>query len=275
MKIVITGANGYVGRHLAEHLTKQYQVIALARTQSDAINKLDLHECHFGDLQDQAYLLRSINDADIIIHCAMSYTKSGAEDVQQEEKIVDSLLASNKRIIYTSSLFGALDGRLITETPLDEKLYWLFGQEQKILKNAGSVIRLGFVYGGSGGYFWDIVKPNPEGYLYLTGKKDFTWPMIHIFDLVNLYQAIIENGDTEIFHAWDGLTTQYFELYERIASLTGSTIINKEKHYASKFMLNSINVSNSNSLTLDWNPQQGSVETHLKSLIPNDFKLKH
>ncbi|MCW9015546.1 MAG: NAD-dependent epimerase/dehydratase family protein, partial [Kangiellaceae bacterium] len=209
MKIAITGARGYVGRFVAQALSKEHDVIGLARSNCQVTEDLTRVKWCIGDLEDINYLKSSIEHADLVIHCAMSYTQEGNEDDKLDKQIVDTILAQNKKVIYTSSLFGVKDGRLIVEKTQSSELYWRFQQEERILQAGGDVVRLGFVYGGNAGYFWEIVKPDSDNNVYVTGQRESIWPMIQIYDLANLYLTVVEHGQNQIYHAWDGYQTQY------------------------------------------------------------------
>ena len=271
MKIAITGARGYVGRHVAKQLSNVYQVIGLAKAENNVTRALPVVEWRFGDLNDTPYLLKSTKDADMVIHCAMAYDEQGKEDSRLDASIIDALLSTNKQVIYTSSLFGTTDGSLLNESSPTGQAYWRFEQEKRIVKAGGNVIRLGFVYGGLGGYFWQIVKPDDNGLLYVTGDKAYTWPMIHVFDLANLYHLVVEANDNKVYHAWDGEPTRYFELFELIAGYTKSKIIHANKGYAAKFMQAPINVEHGNVFKLGWHASQGNVFTNLPYLIADEI----
>lgn len=272
MRIAITGARGYVGRFVAETLSNHFDVIGLARNANQVTEELTNVDWRFGDLQEVDYLASSFKDADLVIHCAMSYTQEGNEDDVLDKKIIDTVLAENKTIIYTSSLFGVKDGRLQSEETQPGEDYWRFQQEKRVLEAGGNVVRLGFVYGGNAGYFWEIVKPDSENKVYVTGEPDSVWPMINVFDLADLYLKIALRGTNQIYHAWDGFETRYFKMFETISLITGCEIIDQNRGYASKFMQATNRVTNKNSLNLGWKPLQGDLLSNLNGLIPEECK---
>ncbi len=72
MKVLLTGATGFVGSHLAEHLIKKgYEVRCLVRTSSNLrwIADLDV-ECHYGSVFNMESLKSALKDVDYVFHAA-------------------------------------------------------------------------------------------------------------------------------------------------------------------------------------------------------------
>ncbi|MDR1400909.1 MAG: NAD(P)-dependent oxidoreductase [Endomicrobium sp.] len=72
LKVLVTGANGFVGSHVVEALleAKHYVVCPLRKTADlKWIRGLYL-DCKYGDLSDKDFLKKIVKDVDIIIHCA-------------------------------------------------------------------------------------------------------------------------------------------------------------------------------------------------------------
>lgn len=71
--LLVTGAGGFLGRSLVQHLGGQgtYRVRATVRStrHSDALNEANC-EVHVGDLTDADFCARITSDVDTIIHCA-------------------------------------------------------------------------------------------------------------------------------------------------------------------------------------------------------------
>jgi len=72
LKILVTGANGFIGSHIVESLLKaKYHVICAVRVTSSLewIKNLML-EYRYGNLSDKSFLKTVVKDVDFIVHCA-------------------------------------------------------------------------------------------------------------------------------------------------------------------------------------------------------------
>lgn len=87
MRIAVTGATGFVGRHFAEHaLSASHAVSALNRPASPRKQELirDLEargaDFHAGDVGDAASLLPAMRGADCVCHFASAFRETGVPD---------------------------------------------------------------------------------------------------------------------------------------------------------------------------------------------------
>ncbi|MDR1511503.1 MAG: NAD(P)-dependent oxidoreductase [Endomicrobium sp.] len=72
MRVLVTGANGFVGSHIVEALLEEkHHVICSLREVSSLkwIRNLSL-DYRYGDLRDKNFLKKIVKDVDVIIHCA-------------------------------------------------------------------------------------------------------------------------------------------------------------------------------------------------------------
>lgn len=67
-RVLVTGANGFVGKRLCERLSNEYQVIAGCRTH--LIKNESVSEYKIVDLNDPSNFDEIVKNIDIIIHCA-------------------------------------------------------------------------------------------------------------------------------------------------------------------------------------------------------------
>jgi len=72
LKVLITGANGFVGSHIAEALLKaNCRVICSVRETSNLVWIKDRPvEYRYGDLNDKNFLEKIVENIDIVVHCA-------------------------------------------------------------------------------------------------------------------------------------------------------------------------------------------------------------
>lgn len=120
MKVLVTGASGFLGGHLTELLTaKGVEVVAMVRKTSDTslLDKLGL-EKRVADLTDPQSLRTALRGVDAVIHLAAYYTFHGKNElydlvtVQGTKSILDACLKEGiTRFIYCSSTeaIGAAD----------------------------------------------------------------------------------------------------------------------------------------------------------------------
>ncbi len=130
MKIGVTGANGFVGRHLVERLVVQgHDVTALVRTASAVVTDLPHDVVHIPDLNgktDPGHLRAAVSGLDVIIHLAGHvHAMNAAEDdpafhdvnVLGSQRLFEAAEAAEiKRFVFLSSVKAA--GERSGNTPL-------------------------------------------------------------------------------------------------------------------------------------------------------------
>ncbi len=129
MKVLITGATGFVGSHLSELLIRKgYEVRALVRRSSNMqwIRDLNL-ECVYGSLDDPDSLKNAVKDVDYVFHVAgvtkaadaITYVKGNYEGTRNLVQAVLNRGKSVKRFVLVSSQAAAGPGSSIE--PIDEE----------------------------------------------------------------------------------------------------------------------------------------------------------
>lgn len=114
MKILLTGANGFVGSHIAEGLVAAgYDLTCLIRKTSNKLWIKDLPiKYAYGNICDKDSLINPIKEADIIIHCA-AVLRANDKDTYYKvnqggtKNLVDTVLQHNSKLtkfIHISSL---------------------------------------------------------------------------------------------------------------------------------------------------------------------------
>ncbi|MEM2599947.1 MAG: NAD-dependent epimerase/dehydratase family protein [Thermoproteota archaeon] len=112
MKILVTGASGFLGGHLVEEMvSKGYSVIGMVRKSSDTslLRSLGV-ELRIGDLTDPESLNRATGNIDIVVHLAAYYTFFGKKEmyrrvnVEGTRLLLEAALRNGvKRFVYCSS----------------------------------------------------------------------------------------------------------------------------------------------------------------------------
>jgi nucleoside-diphosphate-sugar epimerase len=131
-KILLTGANGFIGSHIAEALIEaNHKAICTIRQTSNLkwIKDLPL-EYKYGDLSDKKFLEEIIKDVDFVIHCAGVVRAMTKEDyfkvnVENTKGLCEAILKNNpsfKKFVFISSQaamgasqFGSV--RKVTDVP--------------------------------------------------------------------------------------------------------------------------------------------------------------
>jgi nucleoside-diphosphate-sugar epimerase len=112
-KILLTGASGFIGSHIAEALVEaNYKVICSVRQASNLkwIKDLPL-EYKYGDLGNKKFLQEIVADVDIVIHCAGVVRAMTKEDyfkanVENTKNLCEAILRNSpnlKKFIFISS----------------------------------------------------------------------------------------------------------------------------------------------------------------------------
>ncbi len=112
MKVLVTGASGFLGGYLAEELVRRgHRVMGMVRKGSDTdlLRKLGI-ELRIGDLADQTSLETVTKGVDAVIHLAAYYTLKGSKElyesinVQGTKSLMEAMLKNGvHRLIYCSS----------------------------------------------------------------------------------------------------------------------------------------------------------------------------
>jgi nucleoside-diphosphate-sugar epimerase len=176
MKVLITGATGYVGAAIRH---------ALARHGHDVV----------------PFAAGLVDGADAVVWTASS------DDPEVDEAAISTTLAAmqltGKAFVFTSGAWvhGDTHGRVVDETaPLHPLpiVAWRADLERMVLGTAGIrsiVIRPGIVYGHGGGLPAMVVaSARRDGHVHMPGDGTNHWSVVHIDDLADLYVRAVERA---------------------------------------------------------------------------------
>jgi dihydroflavonol-4-reductase len=206
MKILITGATGFIGSHLADRLhARGHTLRAIVRKSSDkkwiARLPVDYRE---GDYADPAFLRAAVADAEMIYHVAgvtKARTREGymTGNVAVTRNLIAAVLSANtglRRFVHVSS--GAAVGPAAPGVPVDETTPFhpitTYGRskmeaEKDCRAAMGSIpltiVRPPAVYGPRDTDVFEFFRTMAKGIQPLIGFGEKSVSLIHVSDLVD------------------------------------------------------------------------------------------
>ncbi|OLD59967.1 MAG: nucleoside-diphosphate sugar epimerase [Ignavibacteria bacterium 13_1_40CM_2_61_4] len=206
MRVLITGATGFIGSHLAEQLhQKGYALRCLVRKTSHLrwIEHLPVEYC-YGDLFDEEVLKQAVADVDYVYHVA-GLTKAKTREEYflgnhiGTKNLLDAVAKVNsklKRFILVSSL--AAVGPSLNGAPVNEETPYhpitAYGEskmkaEKECLKMVGrlpiTIVRPPAVYGPRDRDVFEFFKAVNNGLQPMIGLRTKTVSLIYVTDLVD------------------------------------------------------------------------------------------
>jgi nucleoside-diphosphate-sugar epimerase len=294
MKIFVTGASGYIGRHVVEALVRVgREVTGLARSSESAthMEALGAQVCR-GDLTDPAAWVPGTRDFDAVIHIALA---GAAADRVLVPMLIDAMAGSGstagKPFLYTSGVWvmGNTGDRVAGESwPLYKApaiSAWRKEIEQLMLdareRNVRSVIlRPATVYGGGTGSADGVVgrmvdQGRKDGVIRVPGDGTNHKSYVHCEDLADLYLAALQHSPAgELYVAADGPAIPTSQVAEAAAKVSGASIEYIPADVARKqmgpiaeaHMLDQKIGSTKAGRLLGWKPSRPGVLKYLESL---------
>jgi nucleoside-diphosphate-sugar epimerase len=162
MKIVITGANGYVGNALTHRLASEGYTVS-AMTHQPPLHIAKKNVSYFtGDITDKRFVNQVVSDADAVVHCAAKVLDYGPKTLFEKinitgtQTILDACPTQLQRLIYLGHIpneWGKQSAYTHTKWVAEQLV-------QKAVKNQdfpGVIIRPGNIYGPGAGTW--VIRP--------------------------------------------------------------------------------------------------------------------
>ncbi|MEU6414851.1 NAD-dependent epimerase/dehydratase family protein [Microbispora sp. NPDC046933] len=240
MRILITGASGYVGGVVAEHLVRAgHEVVALARSDKarERVEGLGAKAVP-GSLRDLDVLRGAAAAAEAVVHTAVDYADPEMGDIERDA--LAALLGGlndGGAFVYTSTglVYPDRQGATVDEdhpvTPeASPQPYKVLGERQVLEAGhvAGMVIRAALVYGrGGSGLLQGLIGAGRQnGTVPYIGDGANEWSSVHVDDLAALYVAAVERREPgTVVNAASAERTPFRRLAETVAELTGAQAV--------------------------------------------------
>jgi nucleoside-diphosphate-sugar epimerase len=237
MRVFLTGASGYIGGAIADHLIGAgHEVFGLARSTAtaDELRRRDIAPVP-GELANGESLRRGAGHADAVVHCAFPRDAYGRLEAAIEldrgatHALVEAVRGTGKRLIYTSGagVIGDTGGQPATEemSPRPSpRMVWRRELELAVIEVEGVVIRPAFVYGRAGG---DILRALiadaiARGHACYAEPGTNPWPNVHVDDLAEAFAVAVERATPgRVFNIASGESTPR-DAIEAIGRLIGA-----------------------------------------------------
>lgn len=241
MNILVTGATGYIGGRLVEHLCEQDWVSAVAGT--DINEPAFQHEKYKFEIRDIRHCLDDIFESekiDTVVHTAYVlppiHNKDLMEDINKggtRNVLKASAKAGVKKILYTSSttaygFYPDNDEPLSEDSPLRGNDDFTYAKNKKEIEAimqefsarhpeiSVAIVRPCFVVGPG------LTNPLAEHLkkkLVMMPAKTLPWQFVHEDDLIHVMALLIENGAAGAFNVTGEGTITFSEMIKMLGNI--------------------------------------------------------
>jgi nucleoside-diphosphate-sugar epimerase len=227
MKVVLTGATGFIGSHvLAELREHGHEVTALVRegdAHADAVAV---------DLFNRQAVVDLLSDTDGAIHTASPGDATSSDlDSAVVDAAIEAFAGTGKPYIHISGAWIYGDNTAISEEsqlnppamvayrePIDGRVVAAQGMR-------GVVVVSSLAYGDGGGGIPGLLLGSPRddaGNLIMLGAGQQHWSTIHVADLAGFFRRALEDDSARGYYVvGDGLNPTVAELTEAAAVAAG------------------------------------------------------
>ncbi len=242
MTSLVTGATGFIGRHLVAALTgDRAPVRALYRDESKRTAYLgrDVQTIR-GDACDPAVMRDAVDGIELVYHCAAAHSTAPEIDINRTNLAsVRCLLSAvgdagrKARVILLSSLnvLGNASFRNGTEALPRRRTHDLHADlkieaeelAEKCIADGSDVVilRPGLVYGEGDSNVQKLAQAIYRGKFVFIGSRDNIAPMIHVSDLVSAMRLAGQapTGISRVFNITDGTATTIGDFATSLANV--------------------------------------------------------
>jgi nucleoside-diphosphate-sugar epimerase len=235
MKVVLTGATGFIGSHVLADLYKHgHEVTALVRdgAQADTVAARGATPVVV-DLYDRPAVTRLLDQADGAIHTASPGDATSANlDSAVVDAVIDAFGDTGKPYLQISGLWIYGANPSITEaSPANAPalVSWKEPIERRVLGATdmrGVVIVSSVAYGDGGGGIPGLLLGSPRdeaGHLIMLGTGQQHWSTVHAADLADFFRRVLEDESARgRYVIGDGVNPTVAELTQAAAVAAGA-----------------------------------------------------
>jgi nucleoside-diphosphate-sugar epimerase len=235
MKVVLTGATGFIGSHVLANLYKHgHEVIALVRDDTQAATVAARGATPaVVDLYDRAAVARLLGQADGAIHTASPGDGTSADlDSAVVDAVIDAFAGTGRPYLQISGLWIYGANRSITEASAFHApalVSWKEPIERRVLSAPGLrgvVIVSSVAYGDGGGGIPGLLLGSPRdgaGNLIMLGTGQQHWSTVHAADLADFFRRVLEEDAARgRYVVGNGVNPTVTELTEAAAVAVGA-----------------------------------------------------
>ena len=198
--ILVTGATGFVGRHLVQALrAKGYQIRALVRdsAKADALRALGC-EIASGDVTDISSLEKSMQGVDVVYHLVGIRREIGRQSFESvnthgTKNVVDAMIKANlRRLIFVS---------IVKADPTSHSRYlrskWFAEEAIRESSLSSTIFRSAVIYGEGGEGFTTLVNMVRNAPIVpVVGNGLYKMQPLFVGDLVECLVRALDNEET-------------------------------------------------------------------------------
>src|SRR6476659_2711010 len=235
MKVVVTGATGFIGTHvLAELQEHGHEVTALVRddTNAEAVAAKDATPVVV-DLYDRPAVVSALSAADAAIHTASPGDETSADmDSAVADAAIETFDGTGKPYLHISGQWVYGDNTHISEeAPFNSPamVAWREPIEKRVLDASGMrgvVIVSSVAYGDGGGGIPGLLLGSPrndDGDLIMLGSGQQHWSTVHVADVADFFRRALEEDSARGYYViGDGRNPTVAEITEAAAVATGA-----------------------------------------------------
>jgi nucleoside-diphosphate-sugar epimerase len=235
MKVVLTGANGFIGSHILTELRQHgHEVTALVRDDAQAGTVAASGATPVVvDLYDRPAVIKALNGTDGTIHTASPGDATSANlDAAMVDAVTSAFGGTGRPYLHISGewIYGQntaiTEGSALNPPPI---VAWKPPIDDRVLdakQMRGVVVVAGVAYGDGGGAVPGVLLGSPRdeaGRLVMLGTGQQHWATVHAADLADFFRRALEDESARgRFIVANGVDPTVAELTEAAAVAAGA-----------------------------------------------------
>jgi nucleoside-diphosphate-sugar epimerase len=235
MRVLLTGATGFVGSHVLSELRDHgHEVIAPVRDDAhrEPVARAGATPVVV-DLYNRPALVAALADADAAIHTASPGDETSADlDAAVADAAIEAFTGTGKPYLQVSGAWIYGDNTSITEqSPFNAPplVAWKEPIQRRVLDATGMrgvVVVSSVAYGDGGGGIPGLLLGSPRdeaGNLIMLGTGEQHWATVHAADLADFFRRALEDDSARGYYViGNGLNSTVAELTEAAAAAVGA-----------------------------------------------------